>query len=261
MRTLLVPLAAALLLAFPARSAPLNADPALVDDLVAANRILYDQGVVDGFGHVSVRSDKNPEHFLLSRSMAPGLVTKDDILEFDRDGNALDAEGRALYLERFIHSEIYKAHPEVKAVVHSHSPSVIPFGATAVPLRPLYHMSSFLGLGVPVFEIRDAAGDGTDMLIRNPALGAALAQRLDGSAVVLMRGHGDVVVADSLKLVVFRAIYTEINARLELEAEVLGRGQVTFLSDKEAAASTATNSPLVGRAWDLWKQKAMAAGR
>jgi ribulose-5-phosphate 4-epimerase/fuculose-1-phosphate aldolase len=261
MRPLLAPLAAALLLALPARSAPVNADPALVDDLVAANRILYDQGVVDGFGHVSVRSDKNPEHFLLSRSMAPGLVTKDDILEFDRDGNALDAEGRALYLERFIHSEIYKVHPEVKAVVHSHSPSVIPFGATAVPLRPIYHMSSFLGSGVPVFEIRDAAGDGTDMLIRNPALGAALAARLDGSAVVLMRGHGDVVVADLLKLVVFRAIYTEINAHLQLEAEGLGQGQVTFLSDKEAAASAATNTPLVGRAWDLWKQKAMPGAR
>jgi HCOMODA/2-hydroxy-3-carboxy-muconic semialdehyde decarboxylase len=217
--------------------------------------------VLDGFGHVSARDDRNPEHFLLARSMAPGLVTKDDILEFDREGNALDAQGRALYLERFIHSEIYKAHPEVKAVVHSHSPSVIPFGATAVPLRPLYHMSSFLGLGVPVFEIRDTAGDGTDMLIRNPALGAALAKRLDGSAVVLMRGHGDVVVADSLKLAVFRAIYTEVNARLQLEAETLGRGQITFLSDKEAAAATATNSPLAGRAWDLWKANAMAGGR
>src|SRR5437762_14348538 len=106
-----------------------TADPALIDDLVAANRILYNQGVVDGFGHVSVRHDKNPEHLLLARSMAPGLVTAADIMEFDRDGNAIEPNGRALYLERFIHSEIYKAHPEVKAVVHSHSPAVIPFGA------------------------------------------------------------------------------------------------------------------------------------
>jgi ribulose-5-phosphate 4-epimerase/fuculose-1-phosphate aldolase len=261
MRKLLAPLCAALFLALPAEAAPVTTDPALVDDLVAANRILFAEGVVDGFGHVSVRSDKNPERFLLARSMAPGLVTKDDILEYDRDGNAIDAEGRTLYLERFIHSEIYKAHPAVKAIVHSHSPSVIPFGATPVPLRPLYHMSSFLGLGAPVFEIRDAAGDGTDMLIRNPALGAALAQRLGDAPVVLMRGHGDVVVADSLKLAVFRAVYTEINARLQMEAELLGQGKVVFLSDTEAAASVATNSPLAGRAWDLWKEKAMGAGR
>src|SRR5216684_1265288 len=129
-----------------------EADPALIEDLVAANRILYDQGVVDGFGHVSVRHDKRPEHFLLARSMAPGLVAAGDIMEFDRDGDPLDAQGRASYLERFIHSEIYKAYPAVQAVVHSHSPSVIPFGVTTVPLRPIYHMSGFLGQGVPVFE-------------------------------------------------------------------------------------------------------------
>ena len=129
-----------------------TADPALIEDLVAANRILYDQGVVDGFGHVSVRHDKNPEHFLLARSMAPGLVTAADIMEFDRDGNAIDQTGRAVYLERFIHSEIYKAHPEIKAVVHSHSPAVIPFGVTSVKLRPVFHLSSFLVRGAPVFE-------------------------------------------------------------------------------------------------------------
>jgi HCOMODA/2-hydroxy-3-carboxy-muconic semialdehyde decarboxylase len=239
----------------------MTADPALVDDLVAANRILYDQGVVDGFGHVSVRSGGSRERFLLARSMAPGLVTRDDILDFDLDGNASDAQGRPLYLERFIHSEIYKAHPGVQAIVHSHSPAVIPFGATPVPLRPLYHMSSFLGAGAPIFEIRDAAGDGTDMLIRDPSLGAALAQRLGDAPVVLMRGHGNVVVAESLRLVVFRAIYTEINARLQIEAERLGQGRVAFLSAKEAAAAAATIGPLVGRAWALWQEKAMGAAR
>jgi HCOMODA/2-hydroxy-3-carboxy-muconic semialdehyde decarboxylase len=254
-------LAACALAALAPAQAAGPADAALIDDLVAANRILYDQGVVDGFGHVSARHDKDPNRFLLARSMAPALVTRDDILEFDLDGNAVDAKGRALYLERFIHSEIYKAHPEVKAIVHSHSPSVIPFGATTVTLRPIYHMSSFLGEGVPIFEIREAGGDATDMLVRNPQLGAALAKALDGAAVVLMRGHGDVVVADSVKLAVFRAVYTELNAKLEAEALALGGGKVNFLNAKEAAASAATNAPLVGRAWDLWKQKAMGGGR
>ena len=132
------------------------ADQVQLDDLVAANRILYDQGAVDGFGHVSARHEEDVRRFLLARSMAPGLVTADDIMEFDLDGNALDPRGRTLYTERFIHSEIYKAHPEIKAIVHSHSPSIIPFGVTSVPLRPIYHMSSFLGAGVPIFEIREA---------------------------------------------------------------------------------------------------------
>lgn len=232
-------------------------DQALIDDLVAANHILYNEGVVDGFGHVSARHDREPGRFLLARNMAPGLVTSDDILVFDLDGNAVAAGGRALYIERFIHSEIYRARPDVAAIVHSHSPSVIPFGATAVALRPIYHMSGFLGAGAPVFEIREAGGEATDMLIRSPALGAALAQRLGGAAVALMRGHGDVVVAESLKLAVFRAVYTEINARLQAEALLLGQGRVSLLNEKEAAAATATNTPQVGRAWELWKRNAM----
>jgi ribulose-5-phosphate 4-epimerase/fuculose-1-phosphate aldolase len=236
-------------------------DPALIDDLVAANRILYREGVVDGFGHVSARHDKEPGRFLLARSMAPGLVTADDILVLDLDGNAVAGGGRTLYLERFIHSEIYKARPDVAAVVHSHSPSVIPFGATAVALKPIYHMSAFLGAGAPVFEIRDSGGDDTDMLIRSPALGAALARRLGTAAVALLRGHGNVVVAASLQLAVFRAVYTEINARLEAEALLLGQGQVTFLNEKEAAAASATNIPQVGRAWELWKRQAMGEDR
>jgi ribulose-5-phosphate 4-epimerase/fuculose-1-phosphate aldolase len=233
-------------------------DPALIEDLVAANRILYDQGVVDGFGHVSVRHDKRPEHFLLARSMAPGLVTAADIMEFDRDGEAVDRQGRTVYLERFIHSEIFKAHPEVMAVVHSHSPAVIPFGVTDVRLRPIFHLSSFLAAGTPVFEIRDAGGPATDMLIRTPELGAALARSLDKAPVALMRGHGDVVVAGSIREVVFRAIYTEVNARLEAEALRLGQGRVTFLNDEEAANATQTNAGVVGHAWELWKAQALA---
>ena len=238
-----------------------TADPALIEDLVAANRILYDQGVVDGFGHVSVRHDKNPELFLLARSMAPGLVTAADIMEFDHSGNALHPKGRAVYLERFIHSEIYKAHPEIKAVVHSHSPAVIPFGVTSVKLQPVFHLSSFLAGGAPVFEIREAGGSATDMLIRTPELGAALARTLGAAPVALMRGHGDVVVAPTLQEAVFRAIYTEVNARLEAEALQLGQGQVVFLNDEEAAKATATNTGVLMRAWDLWKARALAAAR
>ena len=235
-------------------------DPELIDDLVAANRILSDQGVVDGFGHVSARHPEEPGRFLLARSMAPGLVTADDIMEFDLDGTALDPRGRALYVERFIHSEIYKAHPEVNAVVHSHSPSVIPFGATKVPLRPIYHMSSFLGAGVPVFEIREAGGPATDMLIRSPELGAALARKIGNSAVVLMRGHGDVVVGRWVRQVVFRAIYTEVNAKLQSEALRLGGGEVEFLNQQEAANATATNDAVLSRPWDLWKRQALGGG-
>ena len=233
-------------------------DRTQIDDLVAANRILSDQGVVDGFGHVSARHQGDATRFLLARSMAPGLVTADDIMEFDLDGNALDPRGRTLYVERFIHSEIYRAHPEIMAIVHSHSPSIIPFGATAVPLRPIYHISSFLGAGVPVFEIRDAGGPATDMLIRNRELGAALARKIGASAVVLMRGHGDVVVGDSVEQVVFRAIYTEINAKLQAEAMRLGGGEVNFLNTEESANATATNNAVLTRPWELWKQRALA---
>lgn len=237
----------------PASAGP--ADPALLEDLVAANHILADQGVVDGFGHVSVRHDKDPGRYLLSRSMAPALVSRDDIIEYDLDSNPVNANGRASYLERFIHGAIYQARPDVMAVVHSHSPAVIPFADTGVPLRPMNHISSFLGAGAPVFEIRDTGGPATDMLIRNATLGHALAVTLGKGPVALMRGHGSVAAAQSIRHVVFRAIYTEVNARMQMEAMRLGTP--TFLNEQEAAAATRTNDALVDRPWALWKQHAM----
>ncbi|HTS20441.1 MAG TPA: class II aldolase/adducin family protein [Casimicrobiaceae bacterium] len=224
-------------------------DPELVARLVLANRILYAQGVVDGFGHVSVRHDRSPAHFLLSRNMAPGLVSREDIVTFDLDGVALDAAGRRVYLERFIHGEIYRARPEVRAIVHSHSPSVIPFGVTAQPLRPVFHMSGFLGEGAALFEIRDIAGD-TDMLVSSSPLGMALARSLGERSTVLMRGHGSTVVGASLEQAVYRAIYAEVNARLQLQAMTLG--EVKYLNAGEAAKAAATNDTQVGRAWELW---------
>jgi ribulose-5-phosphate 4-epimerase/fuculose-1-phosphate aldolase len=236
------------------------ANPALIDDLVAANRILSNEGVVDGFGHVSVRHDSEAGVFLLARSMAPGLVTAADIMAFGGDGEPLGGDRRTAYVERYIHSEIFKALPQVAAVVHSHSPAVVPFGVTDAKLRPIYHMSSFLGRDVPVFEIRDTGGEATDMLIRSRELGAALAQSLGGATVALMRGHGNVVVGRSLPEVVFRAIYTEANARLQADALRLGGGRVTYLSDGEAAASMATNAGVLTRAWELWKAAALTKG-
>jgi ribulose-5-phosphate 4-epimerase/fuculose-1-phosphate aldolase len=238
----------------PASGGPV--DPALIEDLVAGNRILYDQNVVDGFGHISVRHPKDPNRYLLSKSMAPALVTADDIVEYDLDSNPVNANGRTSYLERFIHGEIYKVRPDVMSVVHSHSAGVIPFADTGVPLRPMNHISSFLGEGVPVFEIRTVGGPATDMLIRNAALGKALAAKLGKHSIMLMRGHGSVAAAKSIKDVVFRSIYTEVNARMQAEAMKLGKPE--FLNTEEAAAATKTNEALVGRPWELWKRRAMA---
>jgi ribulose-5-phosphate 4-epimerase/fuculose-1-phosphate aldolase len=228
------------------------ADRALIDKLVLANRILYRQGVVDGFGHVSVRHDQSREHFLLARNMAPGLVRRDDVLTFDLDGEALDAEGRRVYLERFIHAEIYRARADVQAIVHSHSPGVIPFGATRTPLRPIFHMCGFLGEGAASFEIRDVAGE-TDLLISNGPLGAALAATLGVQSVVLMRGHGSTVVGSSLEQTVYRAIYAEVNARLQLQATQLG--EVTYLTAQEAKLAAKMNESQLPRAWELWTRE------
>jgi HCOMODA/2-hydroxy-3-carboxy-muconic semialdehyde decarboxylase len=234
---------------------PPGADAALLDDLVAANRILYDQAVVDGFGHVSVRDPKNPERFFMARSMAPGLVTTVDVQAIDMQGTVMGGDKRPAYLERFIHSGIYKVRPDVKAIVHSHSPAVIPFGVTDAGLRPIYHMSSFLGGTVPVFEISKTAGD-SDMLVRNQKLGDALAESLGKHPVALMRGHGSVAVGESLLEVVFRAVYTETNARLQADAMKLG--SVRFLSAGEAELAMKTNKGIQPRAWELWKKKVMA---
>jgi len=229
------------------------ADPALIEDLVAANRILADQGVVDGYGHVSARHNLDPNRYLLARSVAPELVTAEDILEFDLDSVPVDPRGRKLYLERFIHGEIYKARPDVKSVVHHHSPAVIPFGVTKVPMRPIYHMAAFVGLGVPVFEIREAGGM-TDMLVSTPELGRALARTLGDKPAALMRGHGAVVVGDSVPVAVARSVYLQMDARLQAQAIALG-GEITYLDPEEVRKL----GPLGGydRAWQLWKRKAV----
>lgn len=221
----------------------------LVDRLVYANRILYDQSIVDGLGHVSVRHPHQEGVFLLSCNRAPGLVKRQDIVCYDLDGNAVSNTTERPYLERFIHSEIYRARPDVVAVVHSHSPSVIPFAITHNPLKPVFHMSGFLGSGSAHFEIREAAGN-SDMLIRSAYLGEALAKSLGKHNCVLMRGHGSTVVGTSLEQVVYRAIYAEVNAKLQLAAN--GLGEITFLNEEEAKLASDMNDGQIPRSWNLW---------
>ncbi|MDB5408248.1 MAG: class aldolase/adducin family protein [Rhodospirillales bacterium] len=232
------------------------ADPALVAELVTGNRILYDQKIVDAFGHLSVRHDKDPTKYLMSRHLAPGLVTPDDLVTFDLDSVPVVDIGKRYYSERFIHGEIYKARPEVVAVVHCHAPQLIPFGATKVPLRPIYHMSGFLGAGVPIFEIRDTGGI-TDMLVRTPVLGRALAASLGDKPVILMRGHGATMVGNSIKHVVYRAVYAALNAALQMEA--LRLGEPMFLSEEEAVLAAQRNDNALDRAWNMWQREALGA--
>lgn len=226
--------------------------PSLTDKLVYANRILYDHGVVDGLGHVSVRHQTLPEAFLLSCNRAPGLVRRKDIACYDYDGNTISKTTERHYLERFIHAEIYRARPDVIAVVHSHSPSVLPFAVTKNALKPIFHMSGFLGEGSSHFEIREAGGN-TDMLISSAYLGQALSRSLGKNNCVLMRGHGSTVVGASIEQVVYRAIYTEINAKLQSAAHALG--DITFLNAKEAKLASDMNDGQIPRSWSLWIQR------
>lgn len=227
-------------------------------ELVDANHILFNERVVDAFGHVSARHPIDPHRFLLARSMAPAMVEISDIMMFDLDGTAVGDDSRPAYLERFIHSAIYRARPDVNAVVHSHSAAVIPFGVVKERrLRPVCHMGGFLGSGPPIFEIRDTVGSQSDLLIRNSELGGALAEKLADEAVVLMRGHGSTAVGSSIRQAVFRAIYTEKNAAML--AEALKLGEVELLTPDESAAAAQTNDVQIDRPWQLWKMAAEAA--
>lgn len=228
-----------------------------IEDLVAAYRILAEHGVIDAYGHVSVRSAGDPKRYLLSRSVAPELVTLDDILEYDLESNPVDPRGRESVRERFIHGEIYKARPDVNAVVHNHSPSVVPFSVTTIPMRPLFHMAAFVGEGVPNFEIRDVQ-KGTDLLVKTPYLGQALAKSLGKSPAALMRGHGSVTVGESLPRAVGRSIYLEMSARMQLQAIAIAgpEGKITYLDNSEIRASVPGQD--YARAWPMWRAKALA---
>ena len=231
-----------------------------ISDLVVANRILAAEGILDGFGHVSMRDPLDPRCYLMSRSIAPALVKTQDIVLHNLDNRPVEDKDRdqKLYYERWIHGEVYKARPDVNAVVHSHSPTVVPFASTKAPLRPLLHNASFLGFGAPVFEIRNFVPN-SDLMISTAALGKAMAEALGPTAdVVLLRGHGNVVVGPTIQIAVFRAYYTEINARQQLQAMALGPDDVVYMDAGECATTDKIMQSVAGRPWDLWKSKVMA---
>ena len=231
-----------------------------LEDLVAAYRILAEHSVIDAYGHVSLRSPHDPQRYYLSRSLAPERVQLDDLIEYDLDSRPIDDRGRESVLERFIHGEIYRARPEVMCVVHNHSPSVVPFSVTDVPMRALYHMASFVGEGLPNFEIRNVR-KGTDLLIRDAQLGKALAATLAAKPAALMRGHGSVVVGENLPRAVGRSVYLEQSARMQMQAMLLAGpgGKITYFDDAEVRASVVRQDYV--RAWPLWRDKALAKAR
>jgi len=229
----------------------------LTEDLVVAYRILAEYAVIDAWGHVSVRSDRDPSRYFLARALAPELVTPGDIMEYDLDSNPVDRGGREMVSERYIHGEIYKTRSDVNAVVHSHAPSLITFSVTKVPLRPLFAIAAFVGEGVPNFEIRRVQ-KGTNLLINTPHLGKALATTLGKRPAALLRGHGVVVVGDDVRRAVGRSIYLDLSARLQLQAMMLAgpRGSITTLDRQEVKASATLTD--FSRAWNLWRTKMLA---
>lgn len=237
----------------PASGGPVDRE--VLADLAAASRILADQGVVDAFGHVSMRHPDAPDRFLMARAVAPALVTPDDIMEFTLDSVPCEDRGRSGFLERFIHGQMFAARPDVMAVVHSHSQSVIPFGLVNAPMRAMFHNAAFIAQGVPVFDISEKFG-ATDMLVGNNEKGKELARVMGDKPVVLMRAHGSVAVGPSLPLAVFRAVYTEVNAKLQTTATLLGgRSRIAALDPLEGELADAVNMGAASRAWQLWKHR------
>jgi HCOMODA/2-hydroxy-3-carboxy-muconic semialdehyde decarboxylase len=229
----------------------------IAEDLVIASRTLAEHGVIDAYGHASARSDKDPNRYYMARNVAPELVTGEDILEYDLDSNAIDDKASKLYHERFIHGEIYKARPDVMAVVHNHSHAVVPYSCTGIALQPIFHMAAFVGLGVPTWDIRDAQ-KGSDMLVRTPYLGEHLARSLGKHPAVLMRGHGSTVVAENLPRAVGRAVYLDVNARMQSQAIALAGADrpIVFMDSQEVAANVSWQN--YERSWSLWKTKVLA---
>ena len=226
----------------------------LIEDLVIASRTCVEHGVIDAYGHVSVRSETDPNRYFMSRAVAPELIVEEDILEFDLDSKPIVANGPPGYNERFIHGEIYKARPEINAIVHNHSHSVVPFSCTTCQLRPLFHMSAFIGQGIPNWDIRDAQ-QGTDMLVRNGFLGKSLADKLGKHPAALMRGHGSVVVGEKLQIAVGRTVYLDHNAKMQFQAMMMAGGNdgIVFMDDAEVAANVVWQE--YGRSWDLWQRR------
>jgi HCOMODA/2-hydroxy-3-carboxy-muconic semialdehyde decarboxylase len=223
--------------------------------VVVANRILAHEGVVDAYGHVSMRHPDDPERYLMSRSRSPELVTLDDVLEFRLDGEVIDGRGHSFYAERYIHGAIYEARPDVMSVVHNHSHEVIPFTISKEPLKPVFHVAAAMGEHLPVWDIRDNFGD-TDLLVVNMDHGRDLARGLGDNTVVLMRGHGCAVVGDSIQASVLTSIHLQSNARVLTAARAFG--EVTYMSPGEIEIMTETSlgELSASRAWEYYRRRA-----
>lgn len=235
----------------PISGGPVSAE--FTADLAAASRILAERGVVDAFGHISHRHPDTPDRYFMSRSMAPALVTPDDIIEYSLDSDPCNANGRGSFLERFIHGEIYKARPDINSIVHSHSPSVIPFGLVDAKMQAMFHNAAFLAAGVPVFDISEKFG-ATDMLVRDCPKGVAFAECLGDKDIALMRAHGLVACGSTLQTAVFRAVYTEVNARVQHWTVALsGGGPMAALDEEEGRLADVPNENASLRAWELWR--------
>lgn len=234
----------------------------LLQDLVIANRILAREGVLDGFGHVSVRHPDNPRRYFMSRSRGPELVHLEDIIEFTLEGEPINQQGRAMYAERPIHGALYAARPDVQAICHNHSPSVIPFSISKALMQPVMHMAALIGSDIPVWDIRDEFGD-SNLLVHQWAQGESLARALGPRRVALMRGHGSVVAGASLKEATMASVYLEVNAKLQMQAHQLGT-DLTFLSPGEVEECSkmvlGIGYPTMDRAWEYWRNRAGYAG-
>jgi ribulose-5-phosphate 4-epimerase/fuculose-1-phosphate aldolase len=232
----------------------MSAPVQLLDELVTANRILAREGVVDSFGHVSIRHPERSNRYVLSRARAPECIEAADLMEFTLDGTPIDPAGGKPYAERYIHGAVYEARAEVRAVVHHHSPNVIPFSVTTARLSPVMHMCAGIGMRVPTWDSRARFGD-TNLLVTNVEMARDLAAALGPRPAMLMRGHGAVVAGASLREVVFNSIYLQLNADLLMKAQTLG--DVTFLSEGEVAAVLRTRGSFTfERAWEFWCRRA-----
>jgi ribulose-5-phosphate 4-epimerase/fuculose-1-phosphate aldolase len=238
--------------------AAIDSNEARIEDLITASHILANEGILDSFGHATVRSATDPGHFFMPRAMPPALVSRADIVELDLDCKPVTPGAPPLNGERYIHCEIYKVRPDIQSVIHTHDPAVIPFGLTGTPLRPVLAQAGFLPKETPLFEIRDAYGSAAErgMLVRNAALGKALAAKLGNNPVVLMRGHGEAVVGRSVKEAAIRTLYTNIDARAQAAAMALA-SRFVVLDDAELAAFDQEERP--DRPWENYKQRMLKA--
>jgi ribulose-5-phosphate 4-epimerase/fuculose-1-phosphate aldolase len=226
-----------------------------IGDLVIANRILAKEDVVDAYGHVSIRHPQRPDRYLLSRSLSPEFVTRDDIIEFTLDGNPID-DTRPAYLERFIHGAIYEARPDVNAVIHSHAEDILPFSISRTQMCCVAHVASDMGAQVPVWDIADKFGDETNLLVINMAQGRDMAQRLGKNSVVLMRGHGFSAAADGLLKLVRLSVYLPRNARILLAAMRMGEFKALSEGEIRTRNNFRAGSPEMQRGWEYWARRA-----